>query len=232
VTDTVTPETDLVARLTAHPCRGTFEAHVTTRAADAAAADRFRGLCGELGVKCVLIELPQGMTRSQPMTASYHRGDLAAAVLSEVVALCRNVRAAGFPVARLKLEAVATNEGIPQEDDEAHDLAADNYFEFHQKVYLPPDADLGALGSLCAAHGGRLSSNALKRALDGRSERFVTLRLYGVGRRTAFARFDRLSAELRAAGYALGNGLREFTLYDSAVSLDAGWIDAPAGAGP
>jgi len=77
VNDDFGPETDILARLTGHPCRGTFEAHVTVEAADLAARERFGALCAELGVKCVLIELPEGVTRSQPMTASYHRGDMA-----------------------------------------------------------------------------------------------------------------------------------------------------------
>jgi len=222
----IDPETDIITRLTGHPCRGTFEAHVTVEAADLGARERFRTLCAELNVKCVLIELPEGVTRSQPMTASYHRGDMAS-VLAEVTALSRAIRAAGFPIERLKLEAVATNEGIPVTDVEANSRPGDNYFEFHLKLHLPAVADLDALRALCAGHGGRLSSNALKHNVDGHSERFVTLRLYGVGRDSAFAAFDRLTADLRAAGYALGNGLREYTLYDSAVSLDAGWIDAP-----
>ncbi len=108
----MTPEQDIIERLKGFSCRGTFEAHVTTTAADAAARERFRALCGGLGVKCVLIELPEGAARSQPMTASYHHGDLAG-VLAEAAALTGKVRAAGFEVIRLKLEAGALLPGAP-----------------------------------------------------------------------------------------------------------------------
>jgi hypothetical protein len=226
-----TPEQDIAERLAGRPGRGTFEAHVTVAADSPAERARFRDLCGELGVKCVLIELPEGATRSQPMTSSYHRGELAAAV-GDVAALSRRLRDAGFPVTRLKLEAVATNEGVPETDAEARELPADNYFEFHVKLLLPAHADLGALRACCARHDARLSRNALKSAADGRSERFVTLRLYHVGRATAFAHSDRLVDDLTAAGFAVGSRLREYSLYDSAVGLDAGWIDAPSSAGP
>jgi len=203
-----TPERDLIERLRGLDCRGTFEAHVTIDAGDAATRERFRAACATL---------------SQPMTATYHRGELAA-VAEEVAALSRAVRGAGFDVTRVKLEAVATNDGLPETDEEAAAFPQENYFEFHVKALLPADADVEALRACCARHDGRLSSNALKSDNEGRRERFVTLRVYNAGRRNAFARFDALVSDLLAAGYALGNRLREYTLYDSAARLDAGWI--------
>jgi hypothetical protein len=218
-----TPEHDMIERLRGLNCRGTFEAHVTVEAPDAATREHFRDVCATLGAKCVLIELPEGVTRSQPMTAAYHRGEVAA-VAEEVAALSRAVRDAGFEVTRVKLEAVASNEGLPETDEEAAAFPEENYFEFHVKALLPPAADVAALRGCCARHGARLSINALKTEQDGRRERFVTLRVYNAGRRNALARFDALVSDLLAAGYALGNRLREYTLYDSAVRLDAGWI--------
>jgi hypothetical protein len=233
VTQPRTPEAEIAERLHGLTCRGTFETHVTVEAEDRAARERFRALCGEWGVKCVLIELPEGTSRSQPMTASYHSGELAD-VLGEVVGLTRRVRAAGFAVTRLKLEAVATNPGLPDTDEEARRFPPENYYEFHAKLLLPAGADLAALRDCCARHEARLSSNALKADQDGRREQFVTLRLYHAGRQRAFAHFDRLVDDLTAAGYVVGSRLREYTIYDSAVRLDAGWLDAPgpAGGGP
>jgi len=219
----LTPERDMIEHLQGLKCRGTFEAHVTITADDAATRTRFRQLCTQLGAKCVLIELAEGVTRSQPMTATYHRGEVAA-VAEEVAALSLAVRDAGFDVTRVKLEAVATNEGLPETDADALAFPAENHFEFHVKALLPPAADLDALRTLCARHDARLSSNALKTDADGRRERFVTMRVYHAGRHSACARFDALVNELLAASYTLGNRLREYTLYDSAVSLDAGWI--------
>ena len=83
----------------------------------------------------------------------------------------------------------------------------------------------------CAELGAHLSRNALQRDEDGRTQRFVTQRLYGVGRARALERFEELLGRLSADGYALSNKLREYTLYDSNVAVDAGWIDAPAGTG-
>src|SRR5262249_58291546 len=98
---------------------------------------------------------------------------------------------------------------------------AGNYFEFHVKVLLPPGADLAPLRALCQEHGAHLSSNALKQEQDGRSERFATLRVYGVGRTAATERFEALVSALRGAGYRLANTPREDTLYPSHIPVHA-----------
>ena len=204
--------------------RGTFEAHVTITA-DLAERERFRAICAQLSVKCVLIELPQGATRTQPMTSTYHHGDLAD-VTREVAALAVAVRGAGFVVSRVKLEAVTTNEGVPASDEEAARFPPSNYFEFHAKATLPVGADLAPLRALCATHQAHLSSNAFK-SDDVSCERFVTLRVYAAGRVRAESAFDALLADLDAAGHAVTNRLREYTIYDSNAAVDAGWADVP-----
>ena len=223
------PEREMIDELGRTPGRGTFEAHVTIVAGDIAERERFRAACTNLGVKCVLIELPQGATRSQPMTSTYHRGDLAD-VIREVAALADAVRRAGFEVSRVKLEAVTSNEGVPASDEEAAHFPAGNYFEFHAKVTLPVRADLAPLSALCASHQAHLSSNAFE-SDDVGCERFVSLRVFEAGRVRAERAFDALLADLDGAGYAVTNRLREYTIYDSNRRVDAGWIDAPSEVG-
>ena len=223
------PEQDLLDRLSGCPGRGTFEAHVTVEAPDPPARERFRALCEELGVKCVLIELPEGATTSQPMTSSYHRGGLPD-VAKEVAGITTQLRAAGFDVTRVKLEAVVTNEGVPDTEEEVRRFPPGNYFEFHVKVSLPLGTDLRPLRELSARSGAHLSRNALKRDSAG-AQRFVTLRVYGEGRSRANARFEALLRELETGGYSLSNRLREYTLYDSNSSVDSGWSDPPPGVG-
>lgn len=192
-------------------CRGTFEAHLTVDAETAERRDAFAALCRELGVKCVLIELARGAHRSQPMTSSHHEGDLAA-IANEVGALHARLVAAGFVVTRVKLEADVTNEGIPVE----RAGAPGTYFEFHAKLLLG-DEDLEALRALCIAAGAHLSNNRIEPGA-----RFVTLRVYEAGRDRAQAQFARLVDAL--AGYPIASTKAEFTLHDSRVELDAGWL--------
>jgi hypothetical protein len=160
------------------------------------------------------------------MTSRYHRGSVAVA-LDELESLCAGLAGAGFAVVRVKLEAVAASAGVPDSDEEAVRLPSDNYFEFHLKLLLPPDADLAALRACCDRHDARLSRNAFKVRQDGRTERFVTQRRYGVGRRTAFAGLAELERDLARVGFSVVSRQREYAIFDSDVGLDAGWIDAP-----
>lgn len=88
----------------------------------------------------------------------------------------------GFAVERTKLEAAFSNPGVPVTDEAAFQLSPHVYFEFHHKLRLPPNFDGEALRQLVTSHGARLSRSALKRLDCGTQHRFVTLRLYNVGR--------------------------------------------------
>jgi hypothetical protein len=59
------------------------------------------------------------------------------------------------------------------------------------------------------------------------TQRFLTLRVYRVGRGSALAHFDALLADLEKGGYTLSNRLREYAFFDSNIGIDAGWIDIP-----
>jgi hypothetical protein len=186
-----------------------FEAHLTVDAASD--RDAFAAMCRELGVKCVLIELARGAHPAQPMTSSHHAGELAA-VTAEIAALHERV-AARFAVTRVKLEADITNEGIPVERAGPQGT----YFEFHAKLRVP--ADVRPLQALCIAAGAHLSANNIERDM-----RFVTLRVYEAGRDRAQSEFARLIDLLVTADHVIASTKAEFTLYDSRVELDAGWL--------
>ncbi|HEV3436211.1 MAG TPA: hypothetical protein VG122_02565 [Gemmata sp.] len=214
----------MIRFLTNRICIGTFEAHITVEANKPAERERFRATCSELCVKAVLIELPSGKTPNQPMTSSYHRGTVQKAA-EEVATVAQKLRATGFSITRVKLEAVATNEGIPETDAEALSFPPGCYFEFHVKLSLPLSADLTALRSICDQFAAKLSRNAFKQQPGGVSERFVNMRLYKIGRTTAFQRLEELQNTLMAAGFEVINRQREYALFDSHIDLDAGWLE-------
>lgn len=217
------PYMDLADHLRGRRAGGAFEAHVTVRA-DAAASPRFREACDALGVKCVLIELPAGEQVAQPMTASVHRGTLRE-VQDEVHGLARALLARGFDVVRTKIEALPRNADVPASDEEAAARPA-GYFEFHVKLALPAgDAEaLARVEAACAPHGGRLSRNANARRREGVEDRFVTLRVPGLGQPAAEARFGALVGSLEALGFPVRARIREYTVYDSNVAVDHGWL--------
>lgn len=218
------PYLELADRLRAQSRGGAFEAHITVSARSEEDLQRFRAFCDAAAVKCIFIELGRGAELFQPMTASYHHGTLRQA-REEVQAMARSLAAQGFDVTRLKLEALGKNRDIP-EDDATAKAQPSNYFEFHVKALVPSGGTgVEALRARCETHGAHLSRNARKVREDGASERFVTLRVYGLGRANADARFTALLEDLAGTGLTLTQRLREWTVYDSNHALDRGWLE-------
>ena len=203
---------------------GEFETHLTVRLGEVRGIDALMAWAKRRGVKCVHILLARGETASQPMLTRRGRGVLSGE-LAAAADLASAVEAAGFPVVRTKVEASPWNEGVPQTDEEAAGQPADRHFEHHVRLVLGPDADLSALEALARSRAGHLSRNALRRRDDGREERFVTQRCYGVGQPAARRALGALVAALESAGYEVADVEEEFVVYDSNAALDAGWID-------
>lgn len=214
------PYLELADHLRGRRFGGAFEAHVTVRCA-AEEAPRFAATCDRLEVKHIQIELAHGEHVTQPMTATVHRGDLRA-VQNEVHELARGLVADGFEVVRTKIEALPRNRDLP-ETDEAAKAEPARYFEYHIKIIVPPGGDLTPVREAAAMHGARLSRNALRTRADGGHERYLTLRLPGLGRASADARFAALESAVAALPVTITRRVREYTVYDSNLALDRGW---------
>jgi inosine/xanthosine triphosphate pyrophosphatase family protein len=211
------PFLELAAHVRGDGTPGYFEAHVTVKPCDMTA---FAKSCERLGVKCLHIVMPEKTAQAeQPMTGSYHLGTLTQA-REEVLELARALVRDGFEVTRMKIEATGRAFGAPESDDTASALPRDVYFEHHATVLLPDGFDEQLLHARCNAHGGYVSKNLRKHT----PERFITIRSYQVGRVTADARFEAVLDELRTLGLTLKNRAREFTVFDSAPHIDAGWM--------
>lgn len=203
---------------------GTFEAHITIKADNLAIREKFNLLCQNLNVKCVFIELPQGLTSSQPMTASYHHGTFQD-VVQQINQIAQSIINENFEITRIKIEAMVNNQDIPISDIEARKLSKSNYFEFHIKAILPDLESVPVLRKYCFKHDAHLSKNTFKKLIDGKQERFITMRVYGVGYKSAQTQFDNLITLLKYKGFKLSQQQREYTVYDSNLKLDAGWIN-------
>lgn len=217
---------------------GDFETHLTVRPAPGtdgalaawAAAHR---------LKYTRIVLDRGATPDQPMLTATGRGTLTG-LRAAAGDWAARLRADGFEVTRVKVEAAPWNEGVPASDDEAATEPADRYFEHHVKVVLPvtddpatdgpaidgPAEALAALGELVEPHGARVSRNARRVLTGGRQERFVTQRCHRVGRPAAKAALEALLAALAAAEVSVVEVEEEYVATDDNLALDAGWLDA------
>lgn len=211
---------------------GDFETHLTLRAESASEVASAAAWADGQGLKFTHIRLDRGDTPSQPMVTYHGHGTLTG---QRAIAdrWCAQLAEVGFEVVRIKFEVSTRNADVPSTREEALALGAGRYFETHLKLLLPADADLGQLSRLVGPHRARLSRNARRTREDGRQERFVTQRCSGVDRHVAHELYRSLAEELRAYGlgrsYGGENGVLdtelEFVVYDSALALDAGWLD-------
>jgi len=202
---------------------GHFETHLTVAARSTADAARLSvWACGR-GLKFTHIVLDRGLTPSQPMVTGHARGRLAGQIV-EAREIAAALAGEGLAASRIKIEVAPDNADVPQSDKQAASQPADRYFEHHLKLLLPREADIDRISTIASPAGGHVSRNALKRRGDGRQERFVTQRCYGVGRDRAEAQFSRLFHTLRSGGVEIVDAEREYVVYDDNLAADAGWM--------
>jgi len=202
---------------------GRFETHLTIAASGAAQVACLKTWATARGLKCLHIQLSRGTTPSQPMLTWHGFG-----VLSDQMVRLRNMSASlrhdGFRVVRAKLEADPDNNDVPVDDAAAQQADKSRYFEHHVKLLLRSDSDLAVLQELAERHAGHLSRNAFRQRDDGLQERFVTQRCWNIGRNSARAALALLRHDLTMAGFNILEAEAEYVVYDSNLSLDAGWI--------
>ncbi len=203
---------------------GEFETHITIGLDSASGIEALRDWGRENGLKCLHILLERGKTASQPMLTRRGCGLLSGELLV-ARKLDQRLKASGFTVARVKIEAACTNQDVPQTDSDAANHPYSRYFEHHVKLVLHVQADVMALIELAQKHSAHVSRNALRQLIDGRHERFVTQRCRAIGREGARGKLEALLDALAAHGYQTADVEEEFVVFDSNADIDAGWIE-------
>ncbi len=125
----------------------------------------------------------------------------------------------------MKIEAAPWAPGVPGTDAEAELADSARYFEHHVKVRLAPGVARDTLVLASAGHHAHVSWNARRTEPGGHRQYFVTQRCHRLGLATAGEHLDRLTAALSAAGFPPLKVTREYVVHDSALALDAGWLD-------
>jgi hypothetical protein len=215
---------------------GRFEIHIFVEPLDppAEAVEKFRAACAAASMKALLLQLDYvgrgfvGVLQS----SRYIDGDEAAA-RAAAHHDADHLRAAGLSVIREKVEAVATDEGVPKDAGDARRAlargGADRYFEFHLLVdgrdRALSEADVVGLRTLSAEFAARLgtpvplSYNAMKP-----SQRFLNLRARGVGLDAAMEPVRALERAL-PADLVLKKVIAEYICFDSNRAVDNGWLE-------
>eukprot|EP01132_Coremiostelium_polycephalum_P011099 gene11099-13578_t len=203
---------------------------------------KFIDACNQLKCKPVLIHLPNGDNQRQMMTSSPDYGTLPNVQIRSFQLASKFIQL-GFQVSRVKIEYLASNIGAPITDLDSLLLSNRNYFEFHLRLLFnnnnndnennqqQKEEHFNRLKLILKKHDAHLSRNAFRKDQDF-EHRFITLRMYRVGRVTALERLENCKLDLSILSesipnfFTLNNNIhKEYSVYDSNVELDSGWID-------
>lgn len=192
-----------------------FELHLTTTELDETQLTEFVAFCDTIAAKPILIELPEGIQRQQPMISKIVRCAVADEVHGIIESLQTSFIKAGFPVKRVKVEVPPDHR---REAEKAFPDFLGGYYEWHGRVKV---ADREKLLKLCRMTGAHLSANALK---NKPGERLITVR--GTANERGFRyRVRELTANLANNNYTLLKEEAEYCVFDSNKSPDKGWIN-------
>jgi hypothetical protein len=215
---------------------GSFEIHCFVEPLDPPpeVIEAFRAACAgaEAPMKALLLNLDyvnKGYV-AVLQTSRYVQGDVAAA-RAAAAADADVLRRAGLSVIREKVEAVASDEGVPKDDADARSSPADRYFEFHVLINGKDRAlsedDMRSLRAIASDFSARLgvpvplSYNALKP-----SQRFLNLRSRGVGLDRAMEPVRALEGAVEALGdLEVKKVIAEYICFDSNRAVDNGWLE-------
>ena len=189
-----------------------YELHLTTTPISHAEWPAFEHFAASAGAKAMVIELARGAHRLQPMLTLVHPGELDGAIRF-AHALAQDAARSGYQVLRCKIEQDAAAGAFSEQAGDHH------YFEWHGRVAIaePMRAQLAAL---CQEYGGHLSNNAIR----GADTRYVTLRETSQLSNLR-DRVTALSLAMRVQGWETSKQQWERVVYDSNITLDAGWLE-------
>lgn len=194
-----------------------FEIHITTTELDEALIQEFVGFCAAIDAKPILIELPVGQQRQQPMISKVVKLEDPQDIHLIIVELEASFVAAGFPATRTKVE-------VPLEYETDGKAAFPDfrggYYEWHGRVKT---VDPGALADICAGNGFHLSRNSLK---GKTGTRLVTVRDFTTAHRFK-RRIEAIKSLLERNGFMVEKDEAEYCVFDSNKAIDRGWSDVP-----
>lgn len=222
------PAGKIAALISNRPFKGIYEGHITV-AATGKTPDEFKKDCTEIGLKAILIELQSGSPVNGPLqyqTGRWYSSNFQDAQ-NDMLKEAQTLKQRGYSITRLKIETTPNDRdgrvNCPVSDEDVVNYPPTNYFEFHVKTELHTPVESAVVAKLARLHSAHLSRNAFKKTDHG-EQRFLTLRLYKVGRDTSFAKTDALVNELVHSRITVLHVQREYAVWDTNVDFDKGWI--------
>lgn len=156
----------------------------------------------------------------QPMLTFWVSGE-SEEVTALVFIIAEDMLQKSIPIVRVKIEAMAHNQGVPDV------CMGDHYFEFHWKVDIKSTADWNQLVQILTPFGGHLFYNPYSKTMKP----IITLRRYTslTDLEALFVSVKRLLKEEgrrpnRPEGFECEAPEKEYSVYDSCVDLDRNWL--------
>ncbi len=203
-----------------------YELHVTVE--QASSVEDFRRICSALEVKPIVLDLhtrDAGVIKDV-MTSSVFFGRNAEA-LTELERIASGLQAAGLTVIRKKIETVPWHPAAPSRMHASPVMPKDCYFECHFGVKVQDDeANMAHLRQLARELNCHLSKNVFKRHEQGDVTVMMTYRAYSGVYEDVKERVEYIARQVRSEGFGVEKELIEFSLYDTKVHHDAGWLKA------
>ncbi len=195
-----------------------IEVHITTNEIQQAAIDSFIDFCKHIDAKPIIIELGAGEVLQHPMISKRIKAADREELNGIIEGLKAEFLAAGYAVARVKLEVYYKHA------NEAQRLFfpeyKGGYYEWHGKVFSDKLDEVHQAARRSNVH---VSQNGLKGI---KNRRILTMRTTHTAQ--AFTnRIDQVKRNFKWAGIEIAGEELEYCIFDSNKSLDKGWIDTP-----
>ncbi len=218
------------------PIIGAFESHVIVKPSEqmklfafASEYNAYPSAIGAFkGLRPTCAITAYGAEPNQPMITAHITGTASHAIQS-TAQLARCMKLRGMVPLRVKVEANAQCTGVPKTSNEMlHADFEEKYFEYHFKVQIRSPIEWERLAKLIApTYGAHLFFNPYSQR--GRFQPVVTMRRYGMGSVLAGRECDQLLATVESAGFKISSHIdREFSILDTSVKMDAGWLSVDA----
>jgi len=172
-------------------------------------------------IKPIMACADSGINRNQLMISKWKNGTEKEAI-ERALYIANDMKSYGLIVQRIKVEAMAHNQGVPQHPN--NDVSPSKYFEFHIKYHINSKADYDEIKSVCHQFDRSigLSFSAFKETIKV----LVTIRVSGhLGYINAEKVKDDLINKLKEHHIHSNDDIqKEFSVYDDNIKYDAGWL--------
>jgi hypothetical protein len=202
---------------------GSFDLHITVSPSE---IYKFNSYCVFNNIDIAYAVGTTGVYKQQLMTATYLQKTNGKEVVEKAIKLAKDMESHGIEIIRIKIESLAKNPGIEEfMQTPEYKNNKKYYFEFHYKVEINNPKEQALLDDLCNKFNASYATNFLSR---NRKDPLISHRLRGKYENALLKREELRDAITKAGLKVLLDGTHyEFTIFDTNIALDDGFVPVP-----